>query len=256
MTNATAYSAATTKGSTGTRPYDQPSARTLGASPRGTCSTVRGVPSRRVVDRGGDRERLASQSDDHGCRSDGRVARPLERRRARRTESPEIAHTRHEGLAVTPRSVPSETADEGYFAYTQTRRGHPNAADVSLKSPGAACIRVNSPRSTSLYANLDIDNVRGGRLVFEQRSRRGIDLKLWDVDAGGRSDPAPGVNTAAAESKPSISGQYLLFGRGPIRAGGIMTKVILFDLDAGTSRRIATAPRRGIVLPARSTATG
>jgi hypothetical protein len=28
-----------------------------------------------------------------------------------------------------------------------------------------------------------------------------------------------------------------------------MTKVILFDLDAGTSRRIATAPRRGIVFP-------
>jgi hypothetical protein len=149
----------------------------------------------------------------------------------------------------TPRNEFDGTAEDGYFAYAQSRVGHPNKLDVYLKPPGLARIKVNAAGTQAFHPNLEIGNLTSGdRLVFVQQGSASADIKIWDVDAGVRSNPPVGVNTAKYESKPSISESHLLFGRGPQRRQ-YMTSVILFDLLTNTGTVVDTAPTNGIVLP-------
>ena len=135
------------------------------------------------------------------------------------------------------------------LAYVQSRAGHPNKLDVYLKRPALARIKVNAAGTQAFHPNLEIGSLTwGDRLVFVQKGSAGDDLKIWDVDAGTRSNPPTGVNTAAYESKPSISENLLLFGRGPQRSG-YMTRIILFDLLTNTGTVVDTAPTNGIVYP-------
>ena len=149
----------------------------------------------------------------------------------------------------TPKNEFAGTADDGYFAYTQSRAGKPYKLNVYLQPPGDR-IKVNAAGTIAYYDNIEIgDPTYGDRLVFMQLSGGNRNIKFWDVAAGGRSNPPDGVNTDKVESKPSISGRYLLFGRGPASGGGYMTKVILFDLETGTGTVIDKAPANGIVFP-------
>jgi hypothetical protein len=150
----------------------------------------------------------------------------------------------------TPRNDFMGTAEDGYFAYAQSRVGKPNKTDVWLKAPGEARIRVNATGTTGFYPNVEIgDLTYGDRLVFAQRSSGNTDLKIWNVQAGTRQNPPAGINTAAVESKPSLSENHLLFGRGPAAGGGYMTRILLFDLVSAQSSVIDRAPKNGIVFP-------
>jgi hypothetical protein len=159
-------------------------------------------------------------------------------------------------VAATPTKVLSTsrnefdgTAENGYLAYARSRAGKPNKLDAYLKRPGLARIKVNAAGTQGYHPNLDIGNATfGDSLVFVQKGAGDADLKIWDVDSGGRRNPPAGVNTQAGESKPSLDGDWLLFGRGPAKKF-YMTKVILFDLLTNTPTVIDTAPTNGIVYP-------
>jgi hypothetical protein len=153
-----------------------------------------------------------------------------------------------EEVVSTPRNEFDGTAEDGYLAYTQSRVAKPQKVDVYLTPPAAPRIKVNAAGTIAFHPNIEIGDVTyGDRLVFAQRASGNTNLKMWDVDAGGRSDLP--VNTNAVESKPSLSGTWLLFGRGPASGGGYMTRVILFDLEAETSTVVDQAPTNGIVYP-------
>ncbi len=150
----------------------------------------------------------------------------------------------------TPRNEGGGTADDKYKAYYQSRLGTPHKTDAYLKPPGQPRIKVNADRTIAYYPNLEIGAAADDlRLVFTQESAAETDIKIWDVDAEVRRNPPPGVNTTKVESKPSLSGDKLLFGRGPRTGGGYMTRVILFDLGTATSTVLDTAPVNGIVFP-------
>jgi hypothetical protein len=149
----------------------------------------------------------------------------------------------------TTRNEIDPTAESGHLAYGLGRATNPNRFDAYLKRPGFARIKVNASGTQGYEPNLDFANAHfGDALVFAQKGAGDADIKIWDVDSGGRSNPPPGVNTNAGESAPSLDGNYLLFGRGPANRF-YMTRVILYDLSTNTPTVIDTAPTNGIVFP-------
>jgi len=149
----------------------------------------------------------------------------------------------------TPRNEFDGTAEDGYLAFTQSRAGQPNKFDAYLKAPGLARVKVNAGGTQGYHPIIDMANPTfGNALVFVQKGGGDADIKIWDVDSGGRSNPPVGVNTAASESKPSLDGDHLLFGRGPANRTFI-SRVILFDLTSNTSLVVDRAPTNGIVYP-------
>ena len=152
-------------------------------------------------------------------------------------------------VLATRRNEFDGTAEDGYFAFTRSRSGQPKRFDVYLKPPGLARIQVNSGGARGYHPTLDMGNpTLGDALVFVQLKDGDADLKIWDVDSGGRSNPPVGVNSQLAESKPSVDGDHLLFGRGPASRTYI-ARVILFNLVSHTSIVVDTAPPDGTVYP-------
>ncbi|MGH2640735.1 MAG: hypothetical protein ACRDGO_03440 [Actinomycetota bacterium] len=152
-------------------------------------------------------------------------------------------------VLATGRNEFDGTAEDGYFAFTRSRAGQPRRFDAYLKPPGLARIRVNSGGSRGYHPALDMGNpTLGDALVFVQLGDGDADLKIWDVDSGGRSNPPLGVNSPVAESKPSLDGEHLLFGRGP-ESRTYIARVILFNLVSHTSIVVDTAPPEGTVYP-------
>ncbi len=161
-------------------------------------------------------------------------------------------------LAATPvkvlgtlRNEIDPTAGSGNLAYGLGRAGQPNKFDVYLKRPiSSVRFKVNGPGTQAFQPNIDLANATlgGDVLVFAQKPAGDADLKLWDIDSGGRTNPPAGVNTNAGEWKPSIDGDHLLFGRGPANRF-YMNRVILYDLNTNTWAVIDTAPPNGIVYP-------
>jgi hypothetical protein len=152
-------------------------------------------------------------------------------------------------VLATSRNEFDGTAEVGSFAYTQSRSGYPRRFDVYLKPQGLARIKVNAGGTQAYHPTLDMDNATlGDALVFVQTSGGDANLKIWDVDSGGRSNPPVGVNSQVAESKPSLDGDHLLFGRGPANRTYI-ARVILFNLVSDTSLVVDTAPPEGTVYP-------
>jgi hypothetical protein len=149
----------------------------------------------------------------------------------------------------TPRNEFDGTAEAGHLAYTQSRTGHPNRFDAYLKPAGMAKIKLNRAGTQGYQPNIDLSNpTLGDAVVFVQKGLGDADLKVWDVNAGHRIEPPVGVNTQAGEAKPSLDGNFLLFGRGPANKR-YLTKVILFDLTLLTSTVVDVAPTNGIVYP-------
>jgi hypothetical protein len=150
----------------------------------------------------------------------------------------------------TARNEIDPSAESGHLAYALGRVGNPNFFDVFLKRPSSSVrIKVNGPGTQGFDPNIDLANPTfGDALVFVQKPAGDADLKIWDIDSGGRSNPPPGVNTNAGEWDPSLDGNYLLFGRGPAHQF-YMTRVILYDLLTNMPTEVDTAPMNGIVYP-------
>jgi hypothetical protein len=152
-------------------------------------------------------------------------------------------------VLATSRNEFDGTAEGGYLAYTQSRAGHPSQFDAYLKPPALARIKVNAGGTQAYHPSLDLANATlGDALVFVQRSGGDANIKIWDVDSGGRSNPPAGVNSQVAESKPSLDGDHLLFGRGPQNRTYI-ARVILFYLVTETPLVVDTTPADGTVFP-------
>ena len=149
----------------------------------------------------------------------------------------------------TSRNEIDPTAESGHLAYGLGRVSNPHFFDVYLKRPSSVRIKVNAPGTQGFEPSLDLDNPTfGDALVFVQKPAGDPDIKIWDVDSGGRSNPPPGVNTNAGEWFVSLDGNHLLIGRGPAHQF-YMTKVILYDLLTNTPTVVDTAPTNGIVYP-------
>jgi hypothetical protein len=128
-------------------------------------------------------------------------------------------------------SVRNETtpaAGGEYFAWAKSRRGRPNVYDVWAQHGTAPPFKVNAPKTRGWAGGID-----GTRLVYQQvKGGSRSDIRLFDLATRRRSAPRAGVNTSRWEWAPSLSGDWLLFGRGAATSGSLQ-QVILQNLVSG-----------------------
>ena len=83
----------------------------------------------------------------------------------------------------------------------------PNHFDAFLTRTGGPRVKLNA-KGEGFIGGIDPPMV-----AYQQIANGQSNLKLYNADTQTRSNPPAGVNTAAWEWEPSISGDWLLFGR-------------------------------------------
>ena len=155
-------------------------------------------------------------------------------------------------LAVTPTSVVSTGAIEwestraaGYLAYTQNSVRHPGHFDLWVKPDAEHRWRTTTDATSGAHPGIDIGNsdLAADVLVWSKGRRDAWDLAFTDLATG---DPIPvpsGINTRRAEREPSLSGDHLLFSRGPRSGSPYADTVVMYDLLTDTSQVLAHSDR-------------
>ncbi len=145
-------------------------------------------------------------------------------------------------VKASSRNETTPAAGSGYFSWAQSRPGHPRVYDVFAELQGQPAFRVNAPNTTAWGGGID-----GTRLAYQQVRKRNSDIVFLDLVTRVRSDPPAGVNTNRWEWRPSISGGWLLYGRGePYSAS--RQQVLLRNLLTGYERVLASVRRRNAIL--------
>jgi hypothetical protein len=154
-----------------------------------------------------------------------------------------VASTGTSASAVAPVKVLGTPKNEfyvakaaGWLAYSQTPTTDVARATLFAKPDVGSAFRINKRGTFAGHPSIDLGNATlGNVLVFSQSNtaRGQDDIKLFDLDARTVSSPPTEINTTKSERAPFISGDFLMFGRGPVDA--FLKKLILFDLTDGTS---------------------
>jgi hypothetical protein len=124
------------------------------------------------------------------------------------------------------------SADAQHLAWSQATRRNPRYL-LYLQRSGEPRVRVNRPRTEGYSGGFE-----GETFVYQEVRGRKSNLQLYDVAGGGRSAPPAGVNTRQWEWHPTISGDWLLFGRSNITAR--VDFVLLRNLITGETRRLGS----------------
>jgi hypothetical protein len=101
---------------------------------------------------------------------------------------------------------PAAGVDAIAWARWPFRGGH--AWTAVVQRTGEPARRANGWGTNGFPGGID-----GDTLVFQETRRRQSSLFLYDLASGMREDPPAGVNTRQWEWRPSVSGDWLLFGR-------------------------------------------
>jgi hypothetical protein len=146
-------------------------------------------------------------------------------------EQPVLTGVRNE---QTPAA--GNTGSEDVLAWARSRSGHPHLFD--------AWVRVGTSPATKL--NTAGQGWMGGvdypRVIYQQVRNGRSNLFLYDLSDGSRPATPTGVNTAKWEWHPTISGDWLLFGR--TNNSTPTDRVILHNQTTSEERLLATVTRR------------
>ena len=121
-------------------------------------------------------------------------------------------------MLTTGRLEEGPAAASGYLAWEQEGEKDPNIPDslesllrfdVVVQAEGGAPQLINSPE-----VNAEEPDIDGTTLVYSESPEfAGLgELRFFDLVSGTHSDLPVGVNTRAGEDRPSLSGDWLLFG--------------------------------------------
>lgn len=156
------------------------------------------------------------------------------------------------GLTPTPvvntKAIDWEaTRAPGYLAYTQNSAARPIHYDLWVKPDGAPRWRTTRRTTQGAHPGIELGNSHlGNVLVWSKGHKDGWDIAFTDLDT---KDPIPvpdAINTNRAEREPSVSGDYLLFARGPRSGTPYADTVVLYDLATDTST-VLDQTSRGLV---------
>jgi hypothetical protein len=123
---------------------------------------------------------------------------------------------------------PAAASDGGinYFAWSQNSKAHPSHSDAYLKRGSQPRVKLNAS-GIGFLGGIDPPMV-----AYQQVVRGNSNIKFYNADTQTRSNPPAGVNTAEWEWEPSISGDWLLYGR--LSTSSSNQRVILRSLLSGT----------------------
>ena len=129
--------------------------------------------------------------------------------------------------------------DESGFAIdndgvTTVRAWNSNYA-VHVKIGNAAPTAITRLRLAASLGGIDLGGPHGDLISYAVKTHVSLDLRFYDVTLGHAVHIADAVNSRLDETDPTISGQWLLFDRGP--RGLNQSRVVLYKLD-GTDTRI------------------
>jgi hypothetical protein len=122
----------------------------------------------------------------------------------------------------------SATPGGTYLSYDQSRPGHPSQFDVYVKPAGVRRFKVNT-QGVAYGGGMD-----GTTMIYQSVRNGQSNLRLFDLVTHARSAPA-GVNTKRWEWRPTISGEWILYGQqwGSHPVNG---RVILHDTNTAETR--------------------
>jgi hypothetical protein len=130
---------------------------------------------------------------------------------------------------ITPSAAP------GLLAWAQSPRRNFRFWRLLVKPAGEAWRKVNRARTHGFSGGFD-----GERFVYQEVSGRQSNLNFYDLVARTRSAPPAGVNTRHWEWHPTLSGDWLLFGRTNVRQQ--VDRVVLRNLVTGETRVLDSVP--------------
>ena len=128
----------------------------------------------------------------------------------------------------------------GVVSWARSRAGHPAQYDAWVKVGTDAPIKLNQG-GMGFGGGIDYPTVVYGRVLNGQSN-----IYLYDLSTGTRPSTPAGINTGKYEYRPSIAGDWLLFGRDNNR--GPVQRIILHNRISGNERVIARVGRRGPAL--------
>jgi len=144
-----------------------------------------------------------------------------------------------------------QSAVNGAIAWAVDRPAEEFTYAIKVKLGAASAFRVNPPNTDTQMGGLDLGNPLANVLLAYSRARairqQQWDIHLYDVEAQSEIPVPASVNTQRKrEGSPSVSGDYLLFERGPQRAA-FGSKVMLYQISTTDSITLANAPSGGFV---------
>lgn len=121
--------------------------------------------------------------------------------------------------------------------------------DLHVRQIGEAPDVIGAGRFQQV-GNIETGHPTYGNVLVFSVEPRGADsnLRFYDLDTGDISNPPTGINTTKDDDYPSIAGEHLLFGRGPVDRS-FSTRVILYNFATTDSIVVAMAPTGGTVTP-------
>lgn len=144
-----------------------------------------------------------------------------------------------------------QSAVNGAIAWAVDRPAEEFTYAIKVKLGAASAFRVNPPKTAAQMGGLDLGNPLANVLLAYSRARairqKQWDIHLYDVETQMEIPVPAGLNTdSKREASPTVSGDYLLFERGPQRSP-VGTKIVLYQISTTDSTLLANAPSGGIV---------
>jgi hypothetical protein len=167
-----------------------------------------------------------------------------------------VALTATTAQAAVPSKYVDTKADEytvataaGFRAYGVAPHGT-NHYRIRVRESGVGAYWVGTSSSVSWLGNIDLGNPLGGDVMTYAYSptqkTTHWDVRVWNLDAQANVALPGGINTTKDEENPSISGDYLLYGRAP--QGTVFSqRILLYRFSTDETITIAEAPDRGNV---------
>jgi hypothetical protein len=146
--------------------------------------------------------------------------------------------------ASTPVKVVDTRADEtsptiaaGWFAWS---RDNGTKYVAVLRRAGGTPRRIPSPYD-AFPGTVILRGPHADQVVFWEFAKRGNGrIRFYDIATHQVRRPPPGVNTTKSEELASVSGDYMLFARGPVGAAND-TQVILYRFSTHRFRTLASS---------------
>jgi hypothetical protein len=145
------------------------------------------------------------------------------------------------------RNETAPAAGGEWFAWSKSRANHGSPSDVWAQHLSEPSFKVNA-RNTQAYTG-GIDGVRLVYQVLFRGGAGGSDVRLFDLQTRRHVQLPRGLNTPRWECCPTLSGDWLLFGRGVAYSRNLQL-IVLRNLVTGEERVLDRLVNRNGLLAA------